>query len=186
METIIDIDVIALLNEIEKLLNCRGVKIKTDFDVKLSDNKVSNIFDFSEHDAKIRKEMEYEIYRLTEENTRMEKKIKSLEEGNSKYASANSMYIDNLERCESSNERLNKKIQEMQAEVQRLREKCGEVPLDTEKSRTYDVSPDYKKICCELQDHHQQDCIRYNDMRTAFLKTVDELAMLRKQLGVGQ
>lgn len=41
-------------------------------------------------------------------------------------------------------------------------------------------------LCKDLQDQHQQDCIRYNDMRTAFLKTVDELAMLRKQFGVGQ
>lgn len=40
-------------------------------------------------------------------------------------------------------------------------------------------------LCKDLQDQHQQDCIRYNDMRTAFLKTVDELAMLRKQFGVG-
>ena len=41
-------------------------------------------------------------------------------------------------------------------------------------------------LCKDLQDQHQQDCIRYNDMHTAFLKTVDELAMLRKQLGVNQ
>ncbi len=41
-------------------------------------------------------------------------------------------------------------------------------------------------LCKDLQDQHQQDCIRYNEMRTAFLKAVDELAMLRKQFGVGQ
>lgn len=41
-------------------------------------------------------------------------------------------------------------------------------------------------LCKDLQDQHQQYCIQYNDMRTAFLKTVDELAMLRKQFGVGQ
>ena len=40
-------------------------------------------------------------------------------------------------------------------------------------------------LCKDLQDQHQQDCIRYNDMRTAFLKTVDELAMLRKEVGGG-
>ena len=43
-----------------------------------------------------------------------------------------------------------------------------------------------EKLCKELQDQHQQDCVRYNDMRTTFLKVVDELAMLRKQFGVGQ
>lgn len=41
-------------------------------------------------------------------------------------------------------------------------------------------------LCKDLQDQHQQDCVRYNDIRTAFLKTVDELATLRKQFGVGQ
>ena len=43
-----------------------------------------------------------------------------------------------------------------------------------------------EKLCKDLQDQHQQDCIRYNDMRTAFLKAVDELAMLRKHFAVGQ
>ena len=43
-----------------------------------------------------------------------------------------------------------------------------------------------EELCKDLQDQQQQDCIRYNDMRTAFLKTVDELAMLRKHFGVGQ
>lgn len=43
-----------------------------------------------------------------------------------------------------------------------------------------------EELCKELQEKHQQDCIRYNDIRIAFLKTVDELAMLRKQFGVGQ
>lgn len=43
-----------------------------------------------------------------------------------------------------------------------------------------------EELCKDLQDQHQQDCIRYNDMRTAFLKAVDELVMLRKHFGVGQ
>lgn len=43
-----------------------------------------------------------------------------------------------------------------------------------------------EKYCKDLQEQHQHDCIKYNDMRTAFLKAVDELAMLRKQFGVGQ
>ena len=37
----------------------------------------------------------------------------------------------------------------------------------------------------KLQDQHQQDCIRYNDMRTAYLVTLDELARLREQFGIG-
>lgn len=41
------------------------------------------------------------------------------------------------------------------------------------------------KIIAKLQDQHQQDCIRYNDMRTAYLVTLDELARLREQFGIG-
>lgn len=54
-----------------------------------------------------------------------------------------------------------------------------------EKAKEYRVK-ELEEICKDLQDQHQQDCVRYNDMRTAFLKVVDELAMLRKQFGVGQ
>lgn len=38
----------------------------------------------------------------------------------------------------------------------------------------------------KLQGQHQQDCIRYNDMRTAYLVTLDELARLREQFGIGR
>ena len=41
-------------------------------------------------------------------------------------------------------------------------------------------------LIAKLQDQHQQDCIRYNDMRTAYLVTLDELARLREQFGIGQ
>lgn len=43
-----------------------------------------------------------------------------------------------------------------------------------------------KRKIQELQDQHQQDCIRYNDMRTAYLVTLDELARLREQFGAGK
>ena len=42
------------------------------------------------------------------------------------------------------------------------------------------------KLIAELQDQHQQDCIRYNDMRTAYLVALDELARLREQFGIGR
>ena len=45
---------------------------------------------------------------------------------------------------------------------------------------------DKDKLISELQDQHQQDCIRYNDMRTAYLVTLDELARLREQFGAGK
>ena len=40
-------------------------------------------------------------------------------------------------------------------------------------------------LIADFQDQHQQDCIRYNDMRTAYLVTLDELARLREQFGMG-
>lgn len=49
-----------------------------------------------------------------------------------------------------------------------------------------DEEDDRDKLISELQDQHQQDCIRYNDMRTAYLVTLDELARLREQFGVGR
>ena len=48
-----------------------------------------------------------------------------------------------------------------------------------------DEEDERDKLIAELQDQHQQDCIRYNDMRTAYLVTLDKLARLREQLGIG-
>ena len=48
-----------------------------------------------------------------------------------------------------------------------------------------DETDERDKLIAELQDQHQQDCIRYNDMRTAYLVTLDELARLREQFGIG-
>lgn len=47
-------------------------------------------------------------------------------------------------------------------------------------------NPKLHKEIIRLQDQHQQDCIRYNDMRTAYLVTLDELARLREQFGIGR
>lgn len=53
-----------------------------------------------------------------------------------------------------------------------------------EKLPFLDDEIDYDTLISELQDQHQQDCIRFNDMRTAYLTTVDELARLREQVGI--
>ena len=50
----------------------------------------------------------------------------------------------------------------------------------------FDGEDERDKLIDELQDQHQQDCIRYNDMRTTYLVTLDELARLREQFGVGR
>ena len=49
-----------------------------------------------------------------------------------------------------------------------------------------DEEDEKDKLIAELQGQHQQDCIRYNDMRTTYLVTLDELARLREQFGVGR
>lgn len=49
-----------------------------------------------------------------------------------------------------------------------------------------DTQKEQEEILAELQDQHQQDCIRINDLRTVYLVTVDELAKLREQFGIGR
>lgn len=119
-----------------------------------------------------------------EEIRQLKVTIEYLEEDNLMYASANTMYIAKLEECENSNERLNKKIREMEAEIQRLREKCGEFPIDTDKTCVSDCGPDYESLCRKLQDQHQQDCITINQLNVTIDKLVDRYANLRKNVGM--
>lgn len=112
------------------------------------------------------KNLEYEIERLRYENTCLEKQNADIQNGHMK------LYNDTKD-----------EIRELKSEIERLRKKCGEVPCE---KCDCGLEIDFEALVYELQDQHQQDCIRYNDMRTAFLKAVDELALLRKQFGVGQ
>ncbi len=111
--------------------------------------------------------LQYEVERLRQENDRLEKENADLESSNIR------LYNDTKD-----------EIRELKAEIERLRKKCEKVPCEECGCEPEEI--DLKALITKLQDQHQQDCIRYNDMRTAFLKTVDELAMLRKQFGVGQ
>lgn len=47
-------------------------------------------------------------------------------------------------------------------------------------------NPKLHKKIIRLQDQHKQDCIRYNDIRTAYLVTLDELGRLRELFGDGR
>lgn len=87
--------------------------------------------------------------------------------------------------------------QELIAEINRLIDENAvlkvklEAAYSVEDTKKIENAKEYRikeleELCKDLQDQHQQDCIRYNDMRTAFLKAVDELVMLRKHFGVGQ
>lgn len=165
--------------------------------------------DFSEHDRRVTKEhiseneaLQKQIEDLDRQNTdiqnsnmklynnskdeirKLKDKIKSLQEDNSKYETANSLYKNELEECECANERLNRKILELEIEIQRLREKCGEASEDTDKSCASNDVPDYEKLCRELQDQHQQDCILINNLNVTIDKLVDRYANLRKNMGM--
>lgn len=51
----------------------------------------------------------------------------------------------------------------------------------------YGDEPEEKDaLIAKLQDQHQHDCIRYTDMRTAYLVTLDELGRLRELFGTGR
>ena len=115
------------------------------------------------------KNLEYELVRLMEENARLEKENADIQSNHMK------LYNDTKD-----------EIRELKAEIERLRAKCGEVPCEQFDCLCEKEEIDIEALICDLQDQHQQDCIRYNDMRTAFLKAVDELVMLRKHFGVGQ
>lgn len=119
--------------------------------------------------AKLKKENEdlfWKLKSMQEENDRIEKQNADIQNSHMK------LYNDTKD-----------EIRELKSEIERLKKKCGEVPCEG-----CDCAPeiDLEAVVCELQDQHQQDCIRYNDMRTAFLKAIDELAMLRKHFGAGQ
>lgn len=97
---------------------------------------------------------------------------------------------------QTENEKLNSRICNLKEMNEQLREDLKNLKEKYEKpceggscqecTGCEDDGLDLESLVYELEYQHQQDCIRYNDMRTAFLKTVDELAMLRKQFGVGQ
>lgn len=125
---------------------------------------------------------ECEIAKLKKENKDLFWKLKSMQEENDKLEKQNADIQNSHMKLYNDTK---DEIRELKAEIERLRAKCGEVPCEQFDCLCEKEEIDIEALICELQDQHQQDCIRYNDMRTAFLKAVDELAMLRKQFGVG-
>ena len=74
---------------------------------------------------------------------------------------------------------------ELKAENDALKQRIKDLEDVCDGSCFSDGEDEKDKLIAELQDQHQQDCIRYNDMRTAYLVTLDELARLREQFGTG-
>lgn len=126
---------------------------------------------------------ECEIAKLKKENKDLFWKLKSMQEENDKLEKQNADIQNSHMKLYNDTK---DEIRELKAEIERLRAKCGEVPCEQFDCLCEKEEIDIEALIYELQDQHQQDCIRYNDMRTAFLKAVDELAMLRKHFGVGQ
>lgn len=87
-------------------------------------------------------------------------------------------------RLDKKNKALQDENNALKVEIQRLREKCGEIPADTDKVCVSDDGPDYKKLCRKLQDQHQQDYILINNLNVTIDKLVDRYANLRKNVGM--
>ena len=81
---------------------------------------------------------------------------------------------------------LNSENEELRKENKMLKQRIKDLEDICDGNRFSDGEDEKDKLIAELQDQHQQDCIRYNDMRTAYLVTFDELARLREQFGIGR
>lgn len=87
--------------------------------------------------------------------------------------------LKQVEKLSSENKSLKDENKALKQRIKDLEDVC-------DGSCFSDEEDDRDKLIDELQDQHQQDCIRYNDMRTAYLVTLDELARLRERFGVGR
>ena len=87
--------------------------------------------------------------------------------------------LKQVEKLQSENKSLKEENKALKQRIKDLEDVC-------DGSCFSDEEDDRDKLIDELQNQHQQDCIRYNDMRTAYLVTLDELARLREQFGVGR
>mgnify|MGYP001853941284 FL=1 len=86
--------------------------------------------------------------------------------------------LKQVEKLSSENKSLKDENKALKQRIKDLEDVC-------DGSCFSDETDERDKLIAELQDQHQQDCIRYNDMRTAYLVTLDELARLREQFGIG-
>ena len=101
---------------------------------------------------------------------------------------AQEQLVSEIVRLYSAMEILERQIIQMSDSIESHKNRIEELKAENTalKQRIKDLEDERDKLIAELQDQHQQDCIRYNDMRTAYLVTLDELARLREQFGVGR
>lgn len=136
--------------------------------------------------AKIAKDKENENAVLKQQVKTQREKIDSLlkeleEEKGKTIVVSDGMITMRADMWEALNENM-----ELKAENKALKQRIKDLE-DVLDSKYYTAEEsELNKLIVELQDQHQQDCIRYTDMRIAYLVTLDELAKLREQFGVGR
>lgn len=136
--------------------------------------------------AKIAKDKENENAVLKQQVKTQREKIDSLlkeleEEKGKTIVISDGMITMRADMWEALNEN-----RELKAENKALKQHIKDMEDVCDGNCFFDGEDERDKLIVELQDQHQQDCIRYNDMRTAYLVALDELAKLREQFGVGK
>ena len=128
---------------------------------------------------------------LTKEIERMgrlignyESKIKELEKDNAAYSEANDLYRENAEDCEKKNDYLCNLRNELEAENKALKQRIKDLEDVCDGSCFSDEEDEKDKLIAELQDQHQQDCIRINDLTTTVHVLAGLYSMLRKNVGM--
>ena len=145
-----------------------------------------------------------EIVNLSEKNFNLEWRIKQFEESegrwkceieslrteneklsadNAAYSSANSMYKELLENCEQKNKYLFEKAEKLDVENKSLKQRIKDLEDICNAGCFHDIGDIRDKIT-ELQDQHQQDCIRINDLTTTVHVLAGLYSTLRKNAGM--
>ena len=170
------------------------------FGIKFEENP--NNFSFSHHgnryyagklvnDYVALKEENAELKeRVKEQREKIDSLLKELDEERGKTISisdgAITMRADMWEAL-NENKALKDENTALKQHIKDMEDVCdGSCFSDYEDLPFEDDEHEWEKLINELQDQHQQDCIRYNDIRTAYLVTLDELARLREQFGIGR
>lgn len=118
--------------------------------------------------AKLKKENEdlfWKLKSMQEENDRIEKQNADIQNSHMK------LYNDTKD-----------EIRELKSEIERLKKKCGEVPCEGCDCKSEEMN--LEALVYELQDQHQQDCIKINDLTTTIHVLSGLYSMLRKTVGM--
>lgn len=158
-------------------------------------------FDFSEHDKKVAEEKDKRITELTEELWKINEDFKKTASENIALQAENDQLYERIsdlefgdnskiEELEKENAKLEKKLQSMRENHILLRQRCKEEAVeffDRNMFGSLIISsppvPDAKRIT-ELEDRHQSDCIRINQLLTTIDVLTERYQKLREVHGV--